>query len=58
MRASRFDIRNERSEYLIVPSRNIGLPLASDALSAQLPSLIVSGFSLISRCTRRAHAAF
>src|SRR6266487_1415438 len=57
MRASRFDIRNEKK-----PPFNFALPkhrptTGIEALSVQLPTLVVSRFSLISRCTHRAHAA-
>jgi hypothetical protein len=41
-----------------LPNQNIGLPLTLRRVRLSLLTLIVSGFSLISRCTHRAHAAF
>jgi len=40
------------------PFRNIDLSLTPPRVQFTLPTLVVSGFSLISRCTYRAHAAF
>jgi hypothetical protein len=40
-----------------VPSRNIGPPLMPQLVHFNLLKLVVSRFSLISRCTHRAHAA-
>ena len=40
------------------PFRNIDPSLTPPRVQFTLPTLVVSGFSLISRCTYRAHAAF
>jgi hypothetical protein len=42
----------------ITSLRNIGPPLTPQRDHPRLLSWLVAGFSLISRCTHRAHAAF
>jgi hypothetical protein len=42
----------------ITPSRNIGPPLTPQGDQFSLLMLVVVRFSLISRCTHRAHAVF
>jgi hypothetical protein len=55
--ALRFDIRLEKKRPFDVPSRNIGPPLMPQLVHFNLLKLVVSRFSLISRCAHRAYAA-